>query len=300
MELWLWGAIAILLLIVVVLVVKLRLMRKSADEICQAFAERLATATNTLIDVSSRDRYILRLASQINVQLRRLRGERQRFEQGDAELKEAVTNIAHDLRTPLTAISGYLQLLEREEKSETVARYLSLIDNRADALRELTEELFRYSVITSERELNAEPVAVNDVLEECIASAYGALTENGIVPQIRISEEKVERLLDRSALSRVFENIIANAVKYSDGDLSVVMDADGRVEFSNSAAALDSVAVGRLFDRFYTVETGRSSTGLGLSISKQLTERMGGRITADYRDGRIVISVVFSQNNGNL
>ena len=95
-----------------------------------------------------------------NIQLRLLRKERHRYQQGDLELKEAITNISHDLRTPLTAINGYLDLLEREEKSETVHCYLSQIQNRTDVLKNLTEELFRYSVVTSFQELKPERMDV--------------------------------------------------------------------------------------------------------------------------------------------
>lgn len=293
MELWVWLIIGGLVSSVIGLVIKLKLMRKSAREIRCAFQERLDTDTNTLIDISSRDRAMRSLAQGINAQLRRLRRERQRYQQGDAELKEAVTNIAHDLRTPLTAISGYLQLLQQEEKSIQAARYLSLIENRIDALKSLTEELFGYSILIWERELKCERVVINAVLEESLAAAYSAFRQRGIQPQISITEHRVERQMDQAALSRIFENIIANAIKYSDGDFSVSMGKDGIITFANAASGLDVIAAGRLFDRFYTVETGRGSTGLGLSIAKLLSERMGGRIGAKYDDGRLVISLSF-------
>ena len=121
--------IGILLLIIFVLLAKVWFLRKSAQEISEAFRDRLAADTNPLIDISTRDPYMRKLAADINTQLRLLRKERHRYQQGDLELKEAVTNISHDLRTPLTAINGYLDLLEREEKSKTVQRYLSQIQN---------------------------------------------------------------------------------------------------------------------------------------------------------------------------
>lgn len=134
--------IGILLLVIFVLAAKVYFLHKSAQEISEAFRDRLAEDTNTLIDISTRDPYMRKLATDVNVQLRLLRKERHRYQQGDQELKEAVTNISHDLRTPLTAINGYLDLLEREEKSENVQRYLSQIKNRTDVLKNLTEELF--------------------------------------------------------------------------------------------------------------------------------------------------------------
>lgn len=285
--------IGILLLIIFALLAKVYFLRKSAQEIRDAFRDRLTADTNTLIDISTRDPYMRKLAADINVQLRLLRQQRHKYLSGDRELKEAVTNISHDLRTPLTAICGYLDLLEREEKGENTARYLSLIGNRVDAMKQLTEELFRYSVILSTEEMTLETVHINGVLEESIAAFYGALTNRGIQPEIRITESRIERQLNREALGRVFSNILNNALKYSDGDLSITLRDDGEIIFSNTASALDEVQVGKLFDRFFTVETARNSNGLGLAISKTLVEQMGGTIQAKLQDSRLYICICF-------
>jgi len=293
MEIWLWVFIGIMAAVIAALLIKIYIMRRSAREIEAAFADRLITDTNTLIDISTGDRYMKSLANAVNVQLRRLRAQRHRFMQGDTELKNAVANISHDLRTPLTAICGYLELLEQEDKSETVERYLEIIRNRSEMLTQLTEELFRYSVIASSEESTLkEPVSVGGVLEESVAAFYTFLTEHGIIPLIQMPEDKVIRTVDRSALSRVFSNLLNNAVKYSDGDLDIILTEAGEITFSNTASGLNEVQVGRLFDRFYTVEAARRSTGLGLAIAKTLTEQMNGEISAKYENGRLSICVV--------
>ena len=283
--------IGILLLIIFVLSAKVYFLHQSTREIAETFRDRLTADTNTLIDISSRDPYMRKLASEINVQLGMLRKERHRYQQGDQELKAAVTNISHDLRTPLPAICGYLDLLENEEKTETVERYLSQISNRTEALKNLTEELFRYRVVTSSQDLKLVRLNMVQVLEESLLSFYGVMQEKGIHPQIHLPEEPVYRQLDAGALNRIFSNIISNALKYSDGDFSVTMKKDGSIQFANTAKELNAVTVGRLFDRFYTVDAGRNSTGLGLSIAKLLTERMGGMITAEYRDDQLYIHI---------
>lgn len=271
-------------------------LQKTAREIETAFAERLMTDTNTLIDISYQDKTMRKLAERLNIELRKLRKERHRFNRGDLELKEAVTNISHDLRTPLTAICGYLELLDREEKTETVNRYIKIIKDRVDILTQLSEELFRYSVIISTKDnIIQEHVVLNTVLEESIAAFYTALTERNIVPEIEIPETKVMRMLDRSALSRVFSNLISNTIKYSDGDLKIVLSERGEVTFSNMASGLDEIQVGRLFDRFYTVEAARKSTGLGLAISKTLVEEMNGTISAKYENSRLSIHILFPE-----
>lgn len=287
--------IGILLLMIFMLAGKVYFLHKSAQEISDAFLERLTADTNTLIDISTRDPYMRKLAAEINVQLRLLRKERQRYQQGDLELKEAVTNISHDLRTPLTAINGYLDLLECEEKSENVQRYLSQIQNRTEVLKILTEELFRYSVVTSSQKLTLERVDIVRVLEESLLSFYAVMQEKGIQPEIELPEEPVFCELDSSAVNRIFSNIISNGLKYTEGDLSVVMTNDGDITFTNTARNLATVTVGRLFDRFYTVEASRNSTGLGLSIAKLLTERMGGSIEASYNDDKLQIKIIFKK-----
>lgn len=108
-------------------------------------------------------------------------------------------------------------------------------------------------------------------------------------------EESLYRELDAGAVNRIFSNIISNALKYSDGDFSVIMDKDGCVTFSNTAHGLNTVTVGRLFDRFYTVEASRNSTGLGLFIAKLLIERMGGNIEAFYNNDKLQIKITFAK-----
>ena len=292
--LWLWLFISGLILVIISLFIKIHLLRKSAKEIECSFSERLLTDSNTLIDISSNDKRMRHLANEINIQLRKLRDERRKFQLGDLEVKAAMTNISHDLRTPLTAICGYLDLLEQEEKSETVNRYTAVIRNRTEMLKQLTEELFRYSVILASAEaLKIEPVVINNVLEESIASFYTILKEKQISPKIIIPQKKIVRNLDRSALSRIFANLLNNAIKYSNGDLEVTLSENGEIRFINHASDLSEIEVGKLFDRFYTVNNARNSTGLGLSISKALVEKMNGTISAEYHDGMLTICIRF-------
>lgn len=291
-----WLLCVVLLMIALASFARLRLLQNSLDDIGRQLGERLSSDTNNPIFLSSRDPHALKLAAELNVQLKELRRQRQQYENGDRELKEAVTNVSHDLRTPLTAICGYLELLGKGDKTPDQARYLALIADRAEAMRQLTEELLRYSVAAGgEEEPALEPVDLNAAVEEAVASFYGALVEGGVTPRVSLPEERVVRNLDRAALSRVLGNLLNNALKYSGGDLSVVLEPDGSITLSNAAPELDEVQVGRLFDRFYTVESARRSTGLGLSIARSLTERMGGTITARYEEGRLAVALFFPE-----
>ena len=285
---------AVLLAAAVALRVKLALVRRALNALCNDLNERLGMDTNTLITTSSGDPCVRRLAASLNGHLRILRDERRRLRSGNLELKDAVTNISHDLRTPLTAICGYLDLLEGVELCPEARRYLNIIESRAESMKALTEELFRYSVINSTaQDLPREDVNLCAALEEALAEHCAGLQAAGIEPEIEMPDVPVVRQLNRGALARILGNILSNAAKYSDGDLRIELTARGELYFSNAASALDEVQVGRLFERFYTVESARKSTGLGLSIARMLTEEMGGEIRAEYRGGRLELKLRF-------
>lgn len=287
-----WILCAISCLIIILLLVKIWLLKKDVDDICTELTNHLSHTTNTLITTSSNDAHIKRVAAKLNKELRILRKQRQQYENGSRELKEAITNISHDLRTPLTAISGYLDLLTQEETSPSAKQYIDVIQNRVLVLEQLMEELFRYSLISSNDTTPLRKnVAINDILEESIAEFYAILKEHEMKPLIHMPETKIYRNIDPSALSRICSNLLNNAIKYSDGDLNITLTKQGELIFANTASNLNEVEVGKLFHRYYTVETAKNSTGLGLAISRNLVEQMNGSISAEYKDGKLIIHV---------
>ena len=326
---WIWSLLGVCLAIMILLGIKIILMQKAADEIREGISYRLKTDTNTLIDIASRDKAMRALAESLNEELRMLRRQRQIYHQGNLKLKEAVTNISHDIRTPLTAIQGYLELLEKEEKSESITRYLNVIEERATVLGQLTEELFQYTVAApiessvaaeddnnrehgwkhvekreespsegirsegSDRQQEKVEEDLGRLIEESVLASYGALIQKGIEPDVQLPEGKVKCKINGKTTRRILENILNNAMKYSDGDLHITLNEQGEVVFANHADALDEVQTGRLFDRFYTVENAKTATGIGLAIAKQLTEQMGGSITAWYEDGMLYLKLGF-------
>lgn len=292
----LWKIMVFFLLVIIfALLLKIFYMRKAIKEIKRGFSEKLYTDTNTPIMLSSYDKLVSSLANDINVELKELQKQKHRYIQGDKELKNAITNISHDLRTPLTTICGYLSLLDKEEKSEHIARQLSIIKNRTFALKQLVEELFRYTTIISDTENSVyTETVINNVLEDCISSYYAIFKEKGITPNINLCEQKIVRSVDKIALLRIFNNVIDNAIKYSEGDLTISLFENGKIVFSNHTSDLNEIQIGKLFDRFYTVNTARKSTGLGLSIAKALIEKMDGNISADYSNN--VLSIIIKLN----
>lgn len=281
----------ILCCMVMILFLSMRifLMRKSIKEIQNQLIEKRKHDTNTLISISSHDTSICELAQCLNQELILLRNQRLRFQQGDLELKESMTNISHDLRTPLTAIYGYLNLLEKEETSTEVRHYINMVEDRVNVLKQLTEELFRYSVYVTKPKETFDVVDLKRVIEDCLSAHYAALKGCHITPEVHICKQPVCAYVDRFAVHRILNNILSNMIKYSTGDAVITLLETGEIICSNHTCDLDDTTVGKLFDRFYTVESGVKSTGLGLSIAKRLSEQMGGEIFARYHDQRLSI-----------
>ena len=290
-----WAAAAVLAAVVLALGVKVWLLRRGAKALRLDLSQKLREDTNTLLSLPCRDRELRRLASSLNEELRLLRKERLRYQQGDRELKEAVVNVSHDLRTPLTALSGYVELLKGEALSPAGQRYLIQIEDRAQAMQAMTEELFRYSLAAEETALTLEPVDLRAAVEEALLSFYGAFQQKGVVPQLSLPQGPVTRQLDKAALSRVLGNILTNALKYSPGELAVALSPAGVLTCSTPAPDLDPISAGRLFHRFYTVESSAQSTGLGLSIARELTQRLGGTISARWESGRLQVELTFPE-----
>lgn len=294
MNVYFYPVVVLLSAVILVLILKVFLLKKSAKEIESQLKEKTAEETNTLIEISSADKDMRSLAASLNTELKTVNELRHKYSQGDKELKQAITNISHDLRTPLTAILGYIEMAKSEKSKEKMDEYLSIIESRSQKMKSLTDELFAYSMINiPDKELNIIKADIRCVLEDSIAENYVLLTSRNIIPEIEIPETPVIKDADTAALQRVFSNIISNAAKYSDGDLMITMKESGEITFGNTAEKLSAVEVGRLFDRFFTVEDGRNSTGLGLSIAKYLTEKMGGRISAEYENKTLKIVLNF-------
>ena len=277
------------------LFIKIVVMRLSLKELTRDYVERAELDSDTLLGVSCRDRRIRELAIAMNETITKLRDSYHSYKQGDEKLKMAITNVAHDIRTPLTAICGYLELAERMEKTPELRKYLDIISERAAYMKKLVEELFEYSVINSKKNKEEmQDVNVSQVLEDSIMNLYPSFLEYDIELKADISEKEVIRKLYPSYVERIFNNLLSNAIKYSDGDLEVILTEEGKLTMMNSASSLDKVKVGKLFERFYTVENAdKNSAGLGLSIVQSFAEKMNCPINADYTDGKLVIEIEF-------
>ena len=259
--------IVILVLLCIFLIVKLILIKKTIREIEKSFTYILESDTNNLISIFSSDKDIKNLTINLNNNLVELRKQKLQYKNGNQELKKIITNISHDLRTPLTSIKGYIDLVHQEILSSKQKQYLKIIEKKSNEMTELTNQLFEFSKLM-DVDIEKEECCINEILEETLVTYYNIFKERDIVPQVFISNKKIYKLLNKISIIRIFENILSNVSKYSTGDFKVTMDDNGTIIFSNKANFLDTTTVQKIFERYFSVENAKESTGIGLSIAK--------------------------------
>lgn len=287
--------IIILVFVCIFLIVKLFIIKKTIREIEKSFTYILESDTNNIVTISSLDKDIKNLTINLNKNLVELRKQKLQYKNGNQELKKIITNISHDLRTPLTALKGYIDLIKQEKLSDNQKKYLKIIQKKSDEITELTGQLFEFSKIvdTLENNINIkkEECCINEILEETLVNFYSIFKEKSIIPTIKITDKKMYKTINKVSIVRIFENILSNVSKYSNGNFKVEMNDDGIITFSNKATSLDATTVQKIFDRYFSVENAKESTGIGLSIAKQLVELNNGTIKAAYNDGYLIIEI---------
>lgn len=220
------------------------------------------------------------------------------IEKKDSAVKETITNLAHDLRTPITAILGYTQiLLQSNTLSEEDTETVTIIKERLAILNQLLNQLFEFARIEAgEMAFSCSTLDLNAILRSAAVSFFGAFEERKIVPKLNIAEGAFLFIGDEKAITRIFENIIANALAHGDGEyeFSSYKEAECyKFVFQNSTTDIRESDMDKIFERFYTTDQSRSkkTTGLGLTIAKKLTLQMGGTIHATLQKNIFQITV---------
>ena len=264
----------------------------SIKEIETNIEKILKEDSNRLITISTNNINLKKLANNLNLYIYEFRKQEKKYKNGNQELQKSITNISHDLRTPLTAIKGYIDLIEKDNLNKKQSNYLKIISDKVDILTTLTEQLYNYSkCLDLKDKIKKEKVCINDILEDVLVSYYGLFKQKNITPKILIVEKKIFKYLDKNMFVRVLENIISNALKYSEDNFEVNLLDNGKIIISNKTKSLNITNVKKIFNRYYTLQTGSKSSGLGLSIAKQLIELNGGNIYAKYKNNNLIIEI---------
>ncbi|SFR81646.1 sensor histidine kinase [Anaeromicropila populeti] len=291
--------IGILSTIIVILVVYINVLKLQIRRISFQLEKRLREQTRQPVSLELIHSELNQLVVNMNKCLEaeevfRLRGIRE-----EKQFKELIANISHDLRTPLTAIKGYQQLLEQESLSEGQQRKLKIARKHTEELGQLIEHFFEYSyLINAEPDIHLEKINLTKLVTECLLAVVNTLEER----QLSLSFNDSKQVFvtgDKEMVLRIVQNLIRNAMQHSDGqiEISIMADRDVTLSFRNPVRQSVSIDVTRIFDRFYTGDKSRSgSTGLGLSIVRHLAEQLGGSVQAGMSNEVLEIQVIFKKD----
>lgn len=271
--------------------------RKEMKSINRQLTDLIDVSTNQL--VHTENGLGTDLINTVNTLLVRMQTIRVEYAHRSHTLDQMLTNISHDLRTPLTSAMGYMNLvLDSNLTEEEKERELEIVRRRLARLEELINAFFEFSSIISRGEQpKKEPMDLVRALEEAISHAYDDFSAAGRKIDLKCEGRKWMLNSNYAMLMRIFDNLIGNAKKHGVGDLTILAqktEEGYRVEFTNPSP--ESIDVSRVFDEFYTTDISRTngSSGLGLAIAKQFTEMLGGKITAKTEEGNFTIGLEFA------
>lgn len=260
----------------------------------------MSNDTNRILHTEFNSKELKEFVSAVNMYLSEIQKRKTEIEHKNNNLMVMMRNISHDLRTPLTSAAGYTDLILNSDLTEDEKiSEMKIVEARLKRLTELVDSFFEFSkILTTNKEIELETVNMIGILEECIGNFYEDYKKKNREVDFITSNNKISISTNRTMLSRIFENLISNALKYGSGNLTIEViseNADAiRISFTNRIIDKD-LDTGRIFDDFYTTDISRTkgSTGLGLAIAKEFTEQLNGNIEAHIEDDKLVIDTTF-------
>mgnify|MGYP002764446592 CR=1 FL=1 len=292
----------IAMIIIIMLIMVIAGYKKEFKSIAKQIDNHLDDYVN--IRTSTSDKDLDRLVSKINLlydRRQKVNAEKKKVEE---DLRASISNMSHDLRTPLTSIMGYMQLVRSPRISDKdKEEYMDIIESRTKSLQALISSFYELSRIEgNEYKFDYKKINLSALLCENIASFYNDFMTNGIEPIIEINEKVSDIIADENAVNRIFANLINNMIKHGKSFVKISLREEGKIivsEFINGAPDLSEEDLEKIFDRFYTVDKSRSdrNTGLGLCITRSLVTQLGHEIKAKLEDGKLVISITWNIRN---
>ena len=277
--------ICILTLLLILLVIAFWKYQRQVKDICRQLQFQEKHDSNMLISREIDFGGIGELTDTLNDFLEKRKQEQRRWLEKEKMISDTYTNLSHDIRTPLTSLDGYFQLLE-EGNEEERKRYLQIIQERIGSLKDMLEELFTFTKIKNDSyQLALYPCCMNRILKDTIFSYYENWRESGIKPELDITTELLYISGNEQAIRRIIQNLIKNALDHGQKRLAISLERQEqkvRLQIRNQVSHPETIDVSQVFERFYKADTARSknSTGLGLSIAKEFVLRMQGQIRA--------------------
>ena len=258
----------------------------------------LEPGSNQRLTCSVRDRNILSLCRLVNTYIDSQQKLVLQAREAEEELKYTIASVSHDIRTPLTGASGYMQMAEKTEDPDKRKEYCRIVRGRLKDLEQLLDQLFLYTKLTSQEiSLQMEPVSLFPLVCEVLTGFYGKFQEQNREPSLDFQEEAIQIQGDGSQLKRVLGNLVSNSLSYGLGTLFIVQKGN-TLTFSNKVKDPESIDPDQMFARFYRGDSSRNASkgshaGLGLSIARELTQAMGGKIEARLHEDILEIVLTF-------
>lgn len=294
------GCVGVLIWAIVVLVLTWRLVRRAAsyiDEVQDA-AHQVASANDDLITLSPE---LSEIAANLNQLKQESLANARAAKEAENRKSDLIMYLAHDLKTPLASVIGYLQLLRDEPAlpEEARTRYLTTTLRKAERLDALTNEFFEITRFNlSEVPLAPQRMDLSLLLEQLLFEAQPQLAEKGLTTTLSAPEHLPLRA-DPDKLSRVFDNLLRNAILYSWPDTTIAISAEhddkvAIIRFTNQGDTIPPEKLARLFEQFFRLDSARATSGgvgLGLAIARAITRQHGGDITAESANDRVTFTV---------
>lgn len=290
--------IFVLLLLLLISIIYHIYYRMNIKHITQQLEEIMNTAdTNQLLTVIAKQRDIINLVNVLNKIIKDIRLSYIQIRRINQNFRQSITNVSHDLRTPLTTAGGYIQMLQSGVTEEECQEYLSIILERQNMVKTLLEQLFEYVRIESGEIIYEHvPIDAKKIMVDTLALYYDDFNKKGYEPIVHLLEKPCIIQGDEQGVKRLFSNILFNALVHGKGGYCFeIHESDGYIfTFSNISEPMTRDDLDNIFERFYTKDQSRNkkTTGLGLAIAKEITRQLNGEIEAYYNNGLFSISVL--------
>ena len=291
--------LVILVIIILFLVCYLFFMKIELRRIKKELDLVLSRKTNGLVHTEFSSKEIHDLVECINTHLTEIKSKESKLERKNANFVKMIRNISHDLRTPLTSSLGYVSLmLESDVTEQEKIKNLKIVEERLKRLSELIDSFFEFSKILSNNQIiELDEINLVAVVEKAISNHYEDFSKDNRMIDFKTNKRKIKIKSNEVMLVRVFDNLIRNAYKHSNGNLDIEINQTNdkvKIKFINDLLYND-LDVDRIFDEFYTVDISRTkgNTGLGLAIAKEFVEQLKGKIKADKKNNKLIITIIF-------
>lgn len=291
--------IILLIISLIITIFYLILLKKSLKKLNRDLDKKLITESNVLLTTDVSDKDLCKLIKTINNTLKEYTSLKNEYENKNSNLRKMMTNISHDLRTPLTSALGYIDILLKTSSNPKDIKNLKIIEERLKRLSELINSFFEFSkIISNDEEIKVNKVNLVKILENSISNHYEDFSNDKRVINLNISKPKINILSNEMMLMRIFDNLIRNSYKHSKGNLDIKVETDNKVIITFTNELLyKNLDTERIFDEFYTVDIARTkgNTGLGLAIVKEFVKELGGTITASKKKNKLIMTITFDK-----